>query len=85
MTTPLSEWTCYHCGSRCGGRLPTGYGALTGEFTPDGAIHASCHPDDPTKHPDCWRRVTEFGEIVGWLRGVRPLPVGVEDIRAATS
>jgi hypothetical protein len=81
MTTPLSEWDCYHCGQRCGGRLETGYGALTGEFTLDGAIHASCHPDDPEKHPDCWRRVTEFGETPGALRGVDPLPVGVEDIR----
>jgi len=81
MTTPLSEWDCYHCGRRCGGRLPTGYGTLTGDVTPDGAIHASCHPDDPAEHPDCWRRVTEFGERPGVLRGVDPLPAGVESIR----
>ena len=84
MTTPNFTWTCFHCGQRCGGRLETGYGALTGEFTPDGAIHASCHPDDPEKHPDCWRRVVELHEPAGALRGVDPLPVGVEDIRRAT-
>ena len=81
MTTPLSEWDCFHCGRRCGGRLETGYGALTGEFTPDGAIHASCHPDDPARHPDCYVRVTVHGERPGALRGVSPLPVGVEGIR----
>jgi hypothetical protein len=81
MTTPNLEWTCYHCGGRCGGRLASGYGALTGEFTPDGAIHASCHPDDPTKQPDCYRRITEFSEPPGALVGVEPKPVGVEDIR----
>lgn len=81
MTTPDFEYDCYHCGHRCGGRLETGYRALTGEFTPDGAIHAACSPDDPSKHPDCWRRVTEFGEEPGALRGTDPLPVGVEDIR----
>jgi hypothetical protein len=83
MTTPNFEWDCYHCGQRCGGRLETGYGTLTGEFTPDGAIHASCHPDDPAKRPDCYRRVTEYGETPGALRGLNPLPVGVEDIRQA--
>jgi hypothetical protein len=83
MTTPNLEWTCFHCGSRCGGRLETGYGALTGDFTPDGAIHASCSPDDPSKHPDCHRRVTEFGEPAGALVDVRPLPTGVDDIRKA--
>ena len=83
MTTPNFEWDCFHCGRRCGGRLETGYGALTSEFTPDGAIHASCHPDDPTVWPDCYRRVTEFGEPAGALRGIEPLPVGVEDIRKA--
>jgi hypothetical protein len=83
VTTPNFTWTCLHCGQQCGGRLETGYAAFPGEFTPDGAIHASCSPDDPTAHPDCHRRVTEFGEPVGALRDVRPLPVGVEDIRSA--
>lgn len=77
MTTPNFEWDCYHCGSRCGGRLPTGYGAITG---PDGAIHASCSPDDPATHPDCYQRI-KMGEPAGALRDVRPLPVGIEDIR----
>ena len=81
MTTPLSEWDCYHCGQRCGGWLAAGYGALAGEFTPDGAIHASCHPDDPATRPDCYRRVTEFGEPAGALRDLDALPVGVNDIR----
>lgn len=78
MTTPNFEWNCYHCGQRCGGRLPAGYGAIIG---PDGAIHASCSPDDPAIQPDCYRRVTEFGEPTGALRGVEPKPVGVENIR----
>jgi hypothetical protein len=81
MTTPDFEWDCYHCGQRCGGRLASGYGALTGEFTPDGAIHASCHPDDPAEHPDCWRRVIVYRERPGALRGWDPLPAGIEDIR----
>lgn len=81
MTTPLSEWDCFHCGRRCGGRLPAGYRALTGEFTPDGAIHATCDPDDASLRPACYLRITRFGERPGALRGVSPLPAGVEDIR----
>ena len=79
MTTPLSEWTCYHCGQRCGGREPGGYGAIE---VPDGSLHASCHPDDPTTRPDCYQRVCVYMEYPGALRDVRPLPVGVEDIRS---
>lgn len=78
MTTPLSEWTCAHCGSRCGGRLETGYAAVTG---PDGVLHAACSPDDPSRHPDCRRRVG-MGEPLGALRGVRPLPAGTGDLRS---
>lgn len=78
MTTPLSEWDCFHCGQRCGGRTPGGYGAITG---PDGAIHAACSPDDPSARPDCYRRI-KMGEPAGALVGVEPLPVGVEDIRS---
>ncbi len=78
MTTPLSEWDCYHCGQRCGGRLPTGYAAIAG---PDGVLHAACSPDDPGKYPDCHRRVTEFGEPAGALVDVEPKPIGVEGIR----
>jgi hypothetical protein len=77
MTTPLSEWTCQHCGQRCGGRLPTGYAALSG---PDMPLSATCSPDDTAKYPDCHRRVSEFGEALGALRDVDPKPVGVEDI-----
>lgn len=83
MTTPNFTWTCAHCAQKCGGRLETGYAAINGKFTPDGAIHATCSPDDPAKHPDCHRRVTEFGEPLGALRRVRPLPVGVEGIHIA--
>ena len=43
MTTPLSEWDCFHCGERCGGRSPRGYAALTG---PDMPTHATCSPDE---------------------------------------
>ena len=78
MTTPLSGWDCYHCGQRCGGREPTGYAALSSKTEP---VHATCSPDDPTKYPECHRRITEFGEPAGALRDIRPLPVGVEDIR----
>lgn len=78
MTTPNLEYDCHHCGSRCGGRTEGGYGAITGL---DGAIHASCSPDDPDTRPDCYLRITACGEVPGALRDVRPLPVGIEDIR----
>jgi len=78
MTTPNFTWTCYHCGQRCGD-AEGGYGAITG---PDGAIHASCSPLDPGTRPDCYQRI-KLGEPIGALRDVRPLPVGVEDIRKA--
>ena len=55
MTTPNFEWTCYHCGQPCGGRTRAAMGAITGL---DGAIHASCSPDDPAKRPDCYRAWT---------------------------
>lgn len=72
------EYDCYHCGQRCGGRTPGGYQSILG---PDGAIHAACSPDDPATRPDCGYRVNGFHEPPGALRGVDPLPVGVEDIR----
>ena len=78
MTTPNFEYDCYHCGQRCGGRTEGGYGAIIGL---DGAIHAACSPDDLTKRPDCYQRIQYFGEPPGALRGVDPLPVGLEDIR----
>jgi len=78
MTTPLSEWDCFHCGQRCGGRSPRGYAALTG---PDMPLHATCSPEDPALYPDCHRRITEFGEPAGALRDIDPKPAGVEDIR----
>jgi hypothetical protein len=73
-----NAYDCYHCGQRCGGRTPGGYGAITGT---DGAIHASCSPDDPETRPDCYRRVTEFGEAAGALIGTDPKPTGITDIR----
>ena len=78
MTTPNLEYDCYHCGQRCGGRTEGGYGAIIGE---DQAVHAACSPDDPSKRPDCYRRVTFHFEPPGALRGVDPLPVGVDGIR----
>lgn len=77
MTTPNFEYDCYHCGKRCGGRTPGGYGAIIGL---DGAIHAACSPDDPSKRPDCHQRVVVLGETPGALVRVDPLPAGVEDI-----
>src|SRR5260370_7752598 len=78
MTTPNLEWDCYHCGQRCGGRSEGGYGAITG---PDGALHASCSPDDPAKRPHCYPQVTEFGEPPGGPKGVTPLPPRLKQIR----
>ena len=72
-----SVYDCYHCGQQCGGRTPGGYGAITGL---DGAIRAACSPDDPATRPDCYRRVA-LGERPGALRGVDPLPVGIDGIR----
>lgn len=77
MTTPLSEWDCFHCGRRCGGTSPRGYAALSSLDMP---LRATCSPDDPALYPDCHRRITEFGEAAGALRDVDPKPVGVEDI-----
>ena len=82
MTTPLMEWTCYHCGQRCGGRTEGGYGAITGR---DGAIHAACSPENPSKRPDCYTRIMVCGETPGVLRGVDPMPAGIEDIRRETA
>ena len=50
---------------------------------PDGSGNVICSPDDPTKRPDCYHRVTVYGEPPGALRGVEPLPVGIENIRKA--
>jgi hypothetical protein len=80
MTTPLSEWDCYHCGQRCGGRTARGYAALSSLDEP---LHATCSPEDTTSYPDCHRRITELGEPAGALRDADPMPVGVEDIRTA--
>ena len=32
-------------------------GDIVGEFTPDGAIHATCSPDDPAAGPDAALRI----------------------------
>jgi hypothetical protein len=70
-------WTCFHCGQRCGDTAG-GYGAIIGR---DEVLHASCSPLDPSARPDCYSRVTEYGEPPGALRDVDPKPVDVEDIR----
>lgn len=74
----LNTYVCYHCGQECGGRTAGGYQSILG---PAGDIRAACSPDDPATRPDCGRRVNAFHEPAGALRGVEPLPVGVEDIR----
>ncbi len=77
MTSPhIDHWICAHCGQRCGD-YEGGYGAITDQV---GAIRASCSPMVPGR-PDCYRRITEYGELVGALLGVEPKPSGVEDIR----
>ncbi len=76
MTIPDLTWTCYHCGQRCGD-YEGGYGSITG---PDGAIHATCHPNVPGR-PDCYRRITVYHEEPGILRGISPLPAGIIGIR----
>ena len=76
MTTPDRTWTCAHCGHQCGD-YEGGYGAV---IDGNGVLRASCHPNDLSR-PDCYRRVTVYGEAVGALLGVVPLPAGVKDIR----
>lgn len=62
---PASD-DCAHCGCPARGFA----GLATGERV--------CHGDDG---PDCYRRVTVYGEPLGSLLGAGPLPSGVEAIR----
>jgi hypothetical protein len=58
---------CVHCG------LPrTGYA-----FVPGGVV---CHTAAITL-PDCYRRITVYGELLGALRDADPVPSGIHDIR----
>ena len=79
MTTPNFTWTCIHCGQRCGDRR-----AATGRSLTRRAYPRIVQPVR-TGRPDCYARVTEYGEPVGALIGVEPMPAGVEDIRKAGS
>jgi hypothetical protein len=58
---------CAHCGE-----LAVGYARLPGE-------ERVCHPDD-WRRPDCYRRVTVYGEKLGALKNVTPKPGGVTSI-----
>lgn len=80
MTTPNRTWTCAHCGQVCGD-TKGGYGAVNNAA---GALRASCSPS-VSGRPDCYRRITEYGEPVGALLDVDPKPPGVEDIRGTAS
>jgi hypothetical protein len=76
MTSPNFTKICAHCGLVCGD-TEGGYGAVTDEA---GAIRASCSPSVPGR-PDCYARITKYGEPLGELLGIEPKPSGVEDIR----
>lgn len=80
---PAPERTCAHCGQRCGDYA----GGLGGILTADGGIDL-CHPNGvppagPVTRPDCYRRVTVYGEPLGALVNVEPKPAGIEDIHVA--
>lgn len=53
---------CPHCG-----QSREGAGSVRGAKV--------CHPDDPGL-PDCYRRITVYGELLGALYGKWPLPAG---------
>ncbi len=59
---------CLHCG------LPLeGYATIRGGAT-------VCHTA-ALGRPDCYRRITVYGEPLGALLEVTPLPAGIRDIR----
>jgi hypothetical protein len=64
---------CAHCGQVCGDYA----GGLGGILTAGGSIDL-CHPnglpDEPVMRPDCYRRVTIYGEKTGcWPASSRSL------------
>lgn len=61
--------TCAHCGEKLQGH------ATVGEAT-------VCHPGNPSLFPDCYRRISLYGEPLSVLRDVRPLPCGVIGVPA---
>lgn len=65
--------TCAHCGLTCG-NYEGGYASLN--FAP------LCHPNAAGR-PDCYRRVTVYGEPLGALRDVTPKPDGIDWLVAA--
>jgi len=58
--------TCAHCGEP-----PEGYATIFYDVN-------VCHTDDPAR-PDCYRRITVYGERAGALIGARPLPCGITE------
>lgn len=60
---------CAHCG-RPGGEAWVCAGDWSGQV---------CHPN-AEEQPDCYRRVTVYGEPVGALLAADPMPQGVEGI-----
>jgi hypothetical protein len=68
------RWICAHCGRASGGHKEAIVRDASGRSTP------LCHPSQHDL-PDCYRRVTVYGEPLGVLRGLTEQPVGVQDIR----
>jgi hypothetical protein len=72
----LADYICGHCGQICGDRA----GGLG--VAPDGHGYTInvCHPDTSAR-PDCYRRITVYGERPGALIPLAVKPAGVEEIR----
>lgn len=73
-TDQRPRWTCAHCGRASAGHREAIVRDPSGQSTP------LCHPDLHSL-PDCYRRVTVYGEPLGALLGLRALPPGVHSIR----
>ena len=67
--------TCAHCGQACGDYA----GGHAGVTDAAGDLVPVCHPNDPGR-PDCYRRVSVFGELLGALRDRDPKPAGLRGI-----
>lgn len=65
---PVTQVTvCAHCGQPQAGSATV-------------QRHPVCHPSDPGL-PDCYRRITVYGERLSALYGAWPLPAGCATIR----
>ncbi len=69
------EWICAHCGQACGNHVGGWRSIVAG-----GRRVVVCHPNTPGQ-PDCYQRVTVYGEPLGVLRDTRLLPPGIAAIR----